>query len=376
MKKIIWWIVGLVVIVIVIVAIAGVKSSPSGSAIKLGFIGPLTGDAAVYGTSERNVTNMVVEEVNKAGGINGRKIEVIYEDGHCNGKDASSAAQKLINVDGVRLILGGICSVETLAAAPVAEKSKVILFAAFSSAPAVSAAGDYIFRNSPSDNDSGKIDAELLAKRYKKVAIISEQTDYSAGLRQVLLERLPKSGITIVDDEQYKGDTKDFRTILLKVKASNPEAIYFNPGTSPQAAGFLVKQARELGITVPAYFNFFMGNVETIKIASSSADGVIFSDASGLRADKKALLEQYKARFGTDPGSEYELGAAYDRIQIVVNALKAVGDDPDKVKSWLYSMPEYDGTIGRYRFDQNGDVVGVGFAHYIIKGGKKTLYSE
>src|SRR5438309_1367757 len=89
--------------------------------IKIGFIGPLTGDGAVYGEPYRNMVVMAVEEINKAGGVDGKSIEVVYEDGKCNGKDGANAAQKLVNVDKVQVIIGGVCSSETLAAVPVAE---------------------------------------------------------------------------------------------------------------------------------------------------------------------------------------------------------------------------------------------------------------
>ena len=372
-KKAVWWVVG-IIIVAIIIAVANQKQSDT-SIIKIGFVGPLTGDAAVYGITEKNATEMALAQVNSAGGINGRQLQVIYEDGKGTGKDATTAAQKLISVDGVKFILGGVFSSETLSIAPVAEQAKVLQFSAFSSAPKISEAGNYVFRNAPTDNDGGKLDAQLLSQRYKKIAIISESTDYSAGIHQILTDLLPKSGVSIVDDESYKGETKDFRTLLAKVKATNPEAIYFNPGTSPQAAGLLVKQARELGIKQPAYYNFMMGGAEAIKSAGGAAEGVIFSDVSDLPQGSKDLLSQYRAKYNSDPASEYELGSSYDRVMILVQAMKAVGTDPSKVKDYFYSMKNYDGMVGSYHFDQNGDVVGVGFSHFIVKDGKKTPYN-
>ena len=113
--------------------------------IRIGAIGPFTGDAAVYGQSEKNAIELAVQEINLDGGINGKKLEVIYEDGKCNGMDAATAAQKLINVDKVDIILGGVCSGETLAIAPLAEANEVLVFSSFSSSPDVTNAGDFIF---------------------------------------------------------------------------------------------------------------------------------------------------------------------------------------------------------------------------------------
>lgn len=379
MKRAILWIVALVVVIVVIVAIANdsrqqaaVQTGP----IKIGFIGPLSGDAAAYGATEKNATEMALAKIHQMPEYSGMQVDIVYEDGKCNGKDAASAAQKLISIDQVQVILGGVCSAETLGAAPVAEASKVLLFSAFSSAPAITNAGDYVFRNSVSDNDSGTIDADMLASKYKKVAIISEATDYSAGVRQVILDSLAKKGVQVVDDESYQGGTKDFRTILSKVKAANPDAVYFNPGTSPQAAGLLIKQARDLGITAPAYFNFFMGNKDTEAIAGKSAEGVVFSDFAGIASSSKWLISDYKNAYGSDPANESELGSAYDRVFIVLQAIKAVGYDATKIKDYLYAMTDYPGTIGTYRFDKNGDMVGTGFSHFIIKDGVKTSYNQ
>ena len=364
-------IVGIILVALVLI-LSFSRGETKAGPIKIGFVGVLSGDAAIYGETEKNVTQMVVDKINSSDGINGRKIEMIYEDGKANRKDALSAAQKLINIDKVKVILGGVFSSETLAVASIAEPAKVLQFTAFSSSPAISSAGDYIFRNAPSDLDGGRVDAELLAKQYKKIAIISENTEYSEGLRNVLLPILADKGVTVVADEHYMGDTKDFRTILLKVKLANPEAIYFNPGTSPVAAGFLLKQARELGITAPAYFNFMMGSAEAIKTAGSYAEGVIYSDAPSLPESGKYLLEEYKAKFNSAPGSDYELGAAYDRIMIITQAIKKVGYDSTKIKDYLYSMGDYKGAIGTYHFDKNGDMVGTGFVHFIIKNGQKV----
>lgn len=376
--KILIW---LVVIIIVVWGIytgsnSTQKSGTSAEApVRIGFVGPLTGDAASYGETEKRAIDLAMAKIKLMPEFANRSIEVLYEDGRCSGKDAATAAQKLINVDMVKFIMGGVCSGETLGIAPLAEKSGVLLFASFSSAPAITTAGDFIFRNSPSDIDAAKLDSVVLAAKYKKVAIISETAEYSEGLRKALTDSLVAKGVTIVADETYAANTKDFRTILSKIKNANPDAIYFNPGTSPSVAGLLLNQTRDLGIQTPAYFNFFMGNEETIKIVGKNAEGVIFSDGLGIAGDSKTLLEDYKAKYGSSPANEYELGAAYDRTFILLNAIKEVGPDPVKVKDYLYKMPDYHGAIGTYHFDQNGDMTLVGYTSYIIKDGKKTAYT-
>src|SRR3989344_5758192 len=130
--------------------------------IRIGFIGPLSGDVASIGQSVKAAIELGVEEVNQAGGINGQPLEVIYEDGKCGPKDSTDAANKLINIDKVPVIIGGGCSSETLAAAPIAETSKVTLLSYCSSNPKITESGDYIFRTYPSDAFQGKVAAEKI----------------------------------------------------------------------------------------------------------------------------------------------------------------------------------------------------------------------
>ena len=135
MKIVIWVVVVLVVLWGGYSFLQSPSEPVSTDPTKIGFIGPLTGDAAVYGELLRNVIQLAVNEINAAGGIGGRQIEMIYEDGKCNGKDGANAMQKLVNVDQVKIVIGGFCSSESLAAAPIAMNNKVLLFSPGSSSP-------------------------------------------------------------------------------------------------------------------------------------------------------------------------------------------------------------------------------------------------
>lgn len=374
----------LIAIIVVIIVIAGVWyfNSPSSSSVStetgpiiIGFIGPLSGDGASYGLTEKNTTQMAVDEINNAGGINGRKVTVVYEDSKGDGKEATIATTKLIDVDKVQVILGGTFSSETLAAAPIAEKSKVILFSAFSSNPQITNSGDYVFRNSPSDVDVAKLDANAIVnKSYKKVALISENTDYPQGVRKIMKEVFASKGVEVVADELYGGagtSVSDFRDSLTKIKAAKPDVIYINPAGS-KSGGLIVKQARQLGIVVPLNGNFSLSGPDSLAAAGKFIEGVTVSDTSGLAEKGNLILAKYKQLFGSDPANLFELGAAYDRVYIIRDAIAAVGYDPDKIQAYIYGLSNYSGALGNYKFDSNGDVVGVGFTNYVIKNGKEA----
>jgi branched-chain amino acid transport system substrate-binding protein len=369
-------IIGIIVAIIVLAGIWYVVSrKPTAPTtkepIKIGFIGPLSGDAASYGIPIKNAIDLAVEEINNTGGINGRKIEIIYEDGKCNGKDAVNAAQKLINIDKVNIILGGMCSGELLAIAPITEPAKVLLLSPSASSPDISNAGDFIFRNNPSDADGGKTLAKLVREKYTKAAIISENTDYAQALARVFVEHFRSLGGEVVAQENFDPGVKDFRTILTKIKSSNPEAIVVNPQTEV-AGGLIVKQAREMGITIPLYGNTALAGTKAIETAGKYAEGMLVIDAPGLsESNPKAVkfLADYKAKYGTTT-LEFYLGAAYDAVYILADGISKYGTDTEKLKNYLYSLKNYNGVIGTYGFDENGDLIGIEYKVKQIKNGK------
>lgn len=380
MKKII---IGIVVIILVIIGISYFSKNSKQSAvkepIKIGFIGPLSGDAAAYGVDEKNATSLAVEEINKMGGVNGRLLEIIYEDGKCSGKDAVSAAQKLINIDKVQIILGGACSGETLAIAPIAEQNKILLFSAFSSSPDITNAGDYIFRNSPSDLDVAKGYAQYIVNKsgYKKIAIISESTDYASGVRKIFNEEVHNLGGTIVADEVFKQGERDFRGNIIKVKSSDAEAIFINP-QSGITGGLTLKQIKDLGIKTPVFSVFVFSGKDAQEAAGLAANNLIYFDVAGLSAEKKGkdFLNKFVSYFGKIGGTEYSVGSRYDSVYMITNALKECSENTECIKNFLYKMDWYYGIIGRYKFDTNGDMEGlVPLTPKTIKDGKIELYN-
>lgn len=375
-----WIIVAVIAVVVVVVGYSVYKgpSEPiSTEPIKIGFIGPLSGDAATYGVDEKNATLLAVEEINNAGGIKGRKLEIIFEDGKCSGKDAATAAQKLISIDKVKIILGGACSGETLSVAPIAEQNKVILFSAFSSSPDITNAGDYIFRNSPSDLDVAKGYAQFIVKKagYKNIAVISENTDYAGGVRKVFNKEIENLGGKIVADEAFKQGERDFRTNITRIKSSFPEAIFIN-SQSGVTGGLALKQIRDLGIQTPVFGVFVFGGKDAQEAAGLATNGLIYFDVVGITTDiGKSFLEKFTARFGKIGGNDYDTGARYDSVYIIADALKKCSENSECIKNYLYNMDWYNGVVGRYKFDSNGDIVGVEpLTPKIIKNGKVELY--
>ncbi|PIN75086.1 hypothetical protein COV18_05005 [Candidatus Woesearchaeota archaeon CG10_big_fil_rev_8_21_14_0_10_37_12] len=334
--------------------------------ITIGFVGPLSGDSAIYGILEKNVIEIALNEINSAGGINSKQVNVIYEDGKCTAKGAVSAATKLIEVDKVKIILS-VCGAETFGISPLAEQNKVLVIAAWATLPDITHSGDYIFRTIYSDEVMGNSLAKELSK-YKTVGLITEQTNYPVGISTVIRKYFEKEGRTVIE-EFYEQDSQDHRTQLTKLLAQKPDVIYLNPNT-PATGIASLNQLQELGYKGQLYGNFFGTNKEVRK--HPLADGMIFFSEPPVSESpkKKKLFEKYKEKYGEDPAFEYGAAARYDSVYILKNAIEAVGYDATAIKNWLYEMEPYDGILGKISFDENGDVIGTKPAKNQIKNGE------
>jgi len=371
------WIIGVIVVVAIVAIGYLVPKAPSEPVstepIKIGFIGPLSGDAAIYGESMRDAVRLAVEEINNAGGIKGRPLIVIYEDGKCSGKHAASAAQKLINVNKVKIIIGGICSSETLGAAPIAEAAKVILFSPGSGSPDITNAGDYIFRNFPSDASADRKMAELAIDRnLKNIALLVETTDYAQALKRVFINRFSELGGKIVADESFTSEATDMRTQITKIKAQNPEAIYFVPQT-PARAIIAIRQFKELGLNVQILSNEMINSEAVLKEFGILVEGVFFAEPAfdETRPLSKAYLDKHKAKYGTlgEGLPPVYLATTYDAVYILKEMIEKYGEDTSKIKSGLYGIKNRQGAAGSLTIDQNGDPV-FEYVVKVIKGGK------
>lgn len=372
MKKISYIIATIVLVMVVGIGCNSLTNQPNDNEpIKIGWVGPLTGDGKEYGEPVKNSVALAVEEINQAGGINGRQVQAIYEDGKCNGKDAVNAVRKLIDIDKVKIVIGGVCSGETLAMAPITEENKIILISASATSPDVTSAGDYVFRNIPSDAEGGRQLAEMAITKSKRIALISENSAYNQTLEKVFKENLAKFGGELVLDEDFPQESKDFRDILTKAKGVNPEVFVINSQTAA-TGGLLLKQKSELNVPGSVFATMALASNDAILAAGGMAEGVVVIDAPGLsEGNPKAnkFLSDYKQKFGKT-NYEIYMGAAYDDIYLLAKAIEKYGLNTDKIRDYLYIMPMYDGVIGNYKFDSNGDVLGLNFMVKVIKDGK------
>lgn len=322
----------------------------------------LTGPGETYGQVAVQSKQLAVEEINRAGGINGRLLVLIIEDEKCNARDSITAYTKLTQVDKVKIILGTSCSGAMLGAAPLAEKDGVILFSGLATNPIIADAGDFIFRTAMSDAQVG-IDTgnKLWFDGIRKLATITEATDYAEGVRRESVTRFEELGGEIVAAERYGSEETDFRTALTRIMAENPEAIHI-AAQSEFSGGTIQKQVRELGYEGAIYGEIVAVGATALDIAGAAADGTI-----GIVAEldtNNPLAANFLARFRSRYAFttlQWYMGSAYDDIYITAACLAQTGDDQDAAgfRDCLYNLEPFAGTIGTYTFDDKGEVVGL-----------------
>ena len=329
---------------------------------RIGVMESLTGPGETYGTMASQVKQMALDEINAAGGVNGRMLEFVIEDSQCSAQGAIAAYRKLTDVDGIKIILGTSCSGAMLGAAPLAEADKTILFSGLASNPDIANAGDYIFRTQISDVQTG-IDTgnTLWADGIRTLATITESTDYAEGIRRTSVEQFEKRGGSVVAEERYSSDVTDFRTQLEKLFVANPDALHIAP-QSEFSAGTIIKQARELGYTGPIYADTVTVGATAMEIAGDAATGLkaITADLDPANGKGQEVLANFRDRYGYIV-FPWHMGSAYDDVYITAECLKQTQDDQDAdgFRDCLYDIT-WSGAIGDdYSFDEQGEVVGL-----------------
>ena len=353
------------------------KKQPESKEIKIGAILSLTGSAATYGKWSQNGIELAIDEMNRNGGVNGRQIKVIYEDDVSIPSSAVSATKKLIEIDDVKAILGPLTSSSVLAAAPVAEARHVVLLSPCASSPKITEAGDYIFRNWPSDDFEGAAMAEFLAQQLHvtKVIVMAMNNEYGLGLQDVFIRRAKELGLEILGVLSFEQGATDFRTQATRIGELKPDAVYA-PGHAKEVA-MIIRQCHEIGVRPIFTSGVAFGSPDVFTIAGNAAEGSYYTapffDPNSPNKMVRVFEEAYKTRFHAE--AEVFAAHAYDAAKILVTALQHVGGDVNKLKDALYLIRDFPGVTGNTTFDKNGDVIKPA-AVKIVKGGTFQLWQE
>ncbi|OGG79982.1 hypothetical protein A3A39_01200 [Candidatus Kaiserbacteria bacterium RIFCSPLOWO2_01_FULL_54_13] len=366
-------VVGIVAVLLLIAGwwILGVQGTPEGKGpIKIGASLPLTGEAASYGEMTKPGIDLAVREINDSGGIEGRPIEIVYEDDKCSSEGGSSAFNKLVAVDKVAAVIGPVCSVAASAALPIAQKSGVPTLI-IASAPGLTKIGDYIFRVYPSDSLQGKFAAEYVFNTLGKhaVAILYVKNDWGEGLKDTFNRRFTELGGTVTLSEGIVQGRTDVRTELTKIKASSPQLIYIP--LQPDSGVAVAKQAKALGINAPLFGGDFFDTKEFT--TPSETAGILFT------IGKFNNPEEFKARIKSETGADSAIltPLGYDALKVFAYVIGEAGIDPQAMQRELSDLSYTDGeSQPLISFDKDGDLEAAQFEVRVVKSGKSEPFEK
>ncbi|MEO3945678.1 ABC transporter substrate-binding protein [Gorillibacterium sp. CAU 1737] len=343
------------------------KASDSGD-ILIGANFEMTGGVASFGNSALNGVKLAVKQINENGGLlGGRKLKVLEADNASKADEATRAAQKLI-ADGAIALVGPVTTGNTMGAVPVAQEKKIPMIAPTATAVKVtvdersSKVYDYIFRACFIDPFQGQVMADFALNelKIKNAAIyVNSSSDYSKGLQKFFKETFTKGGGTIVAEESFQEKDTDFKAVLTLLKSKNPEAIYV-PGYYEEV-GKIVKQARELGITVPIMGGDGWDSPKTVEIAGKEAlNNTFFSNHYAPDDTSKEIQDfvtSYKKEYGDQtPDALAALG--FDSVKLLADAItRAESTDPNKLKDALAATKDLKLATGSVTLNATHDPV-------------------
>ena len=360
--------------------LAGCGGNSEGGAdsevIKIGGIGPLSGPNSTYGISVKEGADLLAEEINAAGGINGKKVEFIFEDDQSDNTVAASAFNKLVDKDGVCAILGGVTSGTTLAIAPNSTNKKIPMITPTGTEPTITnVGGDFMFRGCFVDSFQGEILAKYTKENLGKTTaavLYNSSSDYSKGIANAYKETLEKNGGQVVEFLSYGSDKEtDFKAQLTKIKSANPDVIilpdYYN------VVGLIAKQARDMGITSQFLGGDGWESEELTKIGGTAVDGAIYINhyyAEDTDENVKNFVDSYTKKYNKTPDCFAAL--SYDTAKILVKAIeKANSTDGTAIRDALAGM-ENNSVTGNIKFNEERSAV-KSAAIIKINGDKKEL---
>ncbi len=326
------------------------EGAAEGNDIIIGEYASMTGQTATFGQSVHAGAVLAIDEINQGGGVIGKKIVLKSEDDQSKTEDATAAVQKLINRDKVIALLGEVASSRSKAGGPIAQQSKIPMISPASTNEDVTKIGDYIFRICFIDPFQGNALASFAKKSLgaKRAAILQDtKQDYSIGLANAFRETFRKSGGDVVSEQAYSSGDKDFRSALTSIRATNPDVIFI-PGYYNEVS-LIVRQARELGITVPLLGGDGWDSDELTKGAEQQFNNTYLSNHFSVEDPDAAVqnfVTKYKAKFQKDPDAMAALG--YDAARILTEAIKRAGTtDAAKLRDAIAATKDFNGVTGK-----------------------------
>lgn len=358
-----------------VVAILGTLShSAVAETVKVAIAGPFSGPVTQYGDMVRDGALTAFEQINAAGGANGNKFEPVIFDDACEPKQAVAVANKIVS-QGIKYVIGHVCSGSTIPASDIYENEGVIMITPSATAPQLTDAKShhFIFRTIGRDDQQGPFAAQFIINQIKpkKVAVLHDKQSYGQGIAVAVKKGLDKAGIAVPVFEGVNAGDTDYSAVITKLKSAGVDFVYFG-GYHPEM-GLLLRQAREQGLKAQFMGPEGVGNKDIAAIAGPSVEGMLLTLPADLTAESKnANVVKAFAAKKRDPNGPFQL-LSYSAAQVIAEAVKgAKTTDSDKVADYIHAHT-FDTALGPVSYDQKGDLKAFKFVVYKWhKDGSKT----
>lgn len=371
-----------IVVFLVIIVAALIFQRGGSETIKIGVIVPLSGGAEQFGYDLQSIFDYQVNSVNENAEPSKVEFKLIYQDGQCNTQPAKDAYEKLTKDENVQFILGGACSNETLAIAPLAEKDKVLVVSPTSSASKITEYNDYVFSLSyPNTALASDLAQELSG--YERIALLSEDKEYTKDIRDLIntgLQERERANRVVFDKSFSEGATvNEYQTLLEELAEENPDVIFLNPNVG-ETAKQLVRQMQEVEAlnAVQLYGQVAFVDTEVIQQAPDLLEGMIIFDQPRIENNQlQTIAEKIKTEQSiTLPTlNDYYIASTLDSIgMLTANIIETLTDDdkkpdPTKVRNALKQDDSYKGYLGDVNFSED-NIIDLGIGRYhIVNGG-------
>jgi branched-chain amino acid transport system substrate-binding protein len=327
----------------------GPGAGGSTGTIVVGYYGDLSGRTSNFGVSTKHGAEMAADEINKAGGINGRQISILSEDDEGRPEKAATVVTKLIDQDRVVALVGEVASGNTLAAAPKAQAAHVPMISPSSTNPAVTQVGDYISRVCFIDPFQGEVMAKFAANtlKAKTAAIMLDfNSPYSRGLTEFFEKSFTKLGGKVLSKQSYTQGDRDYKGQLTSIRSLNPDVIYV-PGYYGEV-GVIAKQAKQLDIKAPLLGGDGWDAPQLWELGGDALNGSYISNHYSVEDPSPAIqkfVADYRARYNIVPDALAALG--YDAMRVLADALKRAGtSEGPKLRDAINATKDFPGVTG------------------------------
>ncbi|MDP3978994.1 MAG: branched-chain amino acid ABC transporter substrate-binding protein [Pseudomonas sp.] len=346
-------------------AMAGVASySLAADTIKIGLAGPVTGAVAQYGEMQFIGAKMAIEQINKAGGVNGAMLEGLVYDDACDPKQAVAVANKIVN-DEVKFVIGHLCSSSTQPASDIYEDEGILMVSPASTSPDITARGyELVFRTIGLDSLQGPTAGNFIADHVKPqaVAVIHDKQQYGEGIATAVKQTLEAKGTKVALFEGINAGDKDFSAMIAKLKQANVDFVYYG-GYHPEL-GLLLRQSAEKGLSAKFMGPEGVGNKEISAIAGPASEGLLVTLPKSFDQDPRnqALVEAFKAK--NEDSSGPFVFPAYAAVQVIAEGIEKAGSTDTAEVAAALRANSFDTPTGVLSFDEKGDLKDFSFVVY------------